>query len=98
MLIKHDLSEIIDNPLIGSSWAAKHGYVYVPDPIMENTIRTYYPDIELEFDEDGNLINITTDKEPEPTTDEKIAALKEENQMLIDCILEMSEIVYGGDF
>lgn len=33
--------------------------------------------------------------EPEPTAEERIAALEEENAMLMECILEMSEIVYA---
>lgn len=33
--------------------------------------------------------------EPEPTTEDKVAALQEENQMLKQCLLEMSEIVYA---
>ena len=32
----------------------------------------------------------------EPTLEDKVASLQEENQFLKDCILEMSEIVYGG--
>lgn len=32
----------------------------------------------------------------EPTLEEKVINLQEENQMLKECILEMSEIVYGG--
>lgn len=32
----------------------------------------------------------------EPTLEEKVTELQEENQMLKECILEMSEIVYGG--
>lgn len=32
--------------------------------------------------------------EQEPTLEEKIAALQEENTMLTACILEMSELVY----
>ena len=32
----------------------------------------------------------------EPTLEEKVTSLQEENQMLKECILEMSEIVYGG--
>ena len=32
----------------------------------------------------------------EKTLDEKVASLQEENQMLKECILEMSEIVDGG--
>ena len=32
----------------------------------------------------------------ELTLEDKVANLQEENQFLKDCILEMSEIVYGG--
>lgn len=32
----------------------------------------------------------------EPSLEEKVTNLQEENQMLKECILEMSEIVYGG--
>lgn len=32
----------------------------------------------------------------EPTLEEKVTSLQEENKMLKECILEMSEIVYGG--
>ena len=33
--------------------------------------------------------------EPEPTTEERIAALEKENTMLLECVLEMSEILYA---
>ena len=32
---------------------------------------------------------------PEPTTEDQIAALQEQNKMLTQCVLEMSEIVYA---
>lgn len=32
----------------------------------------------------------------ESTLEEKVANLEEENKMLKECILEMSELVYGG--
>jgi hypothetical protein len=35
------------------------------------------------------------DAEHIPTTEERIAALEAENAMLMECILEMSEIVYA---
>lgn len=37
-----------------------------------------------------------TPEPPGPSLEEQIEALQEQNQMLTDCILEMSEIVYGG--
>lgn len=35
------------------------------------------------------------DPEPTPSVPEQIAALQEQNDMLTECILEMSEIIYG---
>lgn len=47
--------------------------------------------------ENPNYVPPEPEPEPEPTPslEEQIAELKEQNQMLTDCILEMSEIVYG---
>ena len=33
--------------------------------------------------------------EPVPTLEEQVAELKAQNQMLLECLLEMSEIVYA---
>lgn len=33
--------------------------------------------------------------EPEPTTEERIAELESQNQMLTQCLMEMSQIVYA---
>lgn len=38
---------------------------------------------------------LMNDSPAEPTQEERIAALEEENAMLMECILEMSEIVYA---
>lgn len=44
---------------------------------------------------DGELVYAPVQKE-EPVNDEdRIKALEETNQMLLECIMEMSEIVYG---
>lgn len=32
---------------------------------------------------------------PEPTPEERIAALEEQNEMLTECILELSELLYN---
>ncbi len=43
------------------------------------------------------LEKIQQENQPQdPTLDDKIVSLQKENQMLKECILEMSEIVYGG--
>lgn len=33
--------------------------------------------------------------EPEPTPDDRIAELEAQNQVLIECLMEMSQIVYA---
>ena len=44
---------------------------------------------EYEIFDDG------VEESTEPTAEERIAALEEENAMLMECLLEMSEIVYA---
>ena len=54
---------------------------------------------ELTQEEIAELEKIQQEQEnqlQEKTIEEKLAILQEENQMLKECILEMSEIVYGG--
>ena len=45
---------------------------------------------------DGAVVE-NPDYQPPAGLDGKVAELTEQNQMLTDCILEMSEIIYGGD-
>ena len=45
--------------------------------------------------ENPNYVPPEPEPEPTPSLEEQIAELKEQNQMLTDCILEMSEIIYG---
>lgn len=61
-------------------------------------------DIIAERAEEGEEIPGDDPDEPEAEAktrlqilEETIAGLREENEMLVECILEMSEIVYGGD-
>ena len=54
---------------------------------------------ELTQEEIAELEKVQQEQEnqvQEPTLKEKVTELQEENQMLKECILEMSEIVYGG--
>lgn len=37
-----------------------------------------------------------SDLPQEPTTDERLSALEEQNNTLIECLLEISEIIYAG--
>ena len=46
---------------------------------------------------DVNLFTIEGGEwsEPEPTAEERIAELEMQNEMLMNCVLEMSEIIYA---
>ena len=46
--------------------------------------------------EDPSFVPPEPPPEP-PSLEDQIKELQEQNQMLTDCLLEMSEIVYGGD-
>lgn len=61
--------------------------------ICENGI---YRDATQEEIEEFEKMQQQEQTEQQPTLEEKVADLQEENKMLKECILEMSEIVYGG--
>lgn len=41
------------------------------------------------------LVDNTAEPEPEVTQEERIEALESQNQMLVECLMEMSETVYA---
>lgn len=77
-------------------------YAVVPDDMVQAITETKgFCDIEL--NEDGTEVlyffarpipEIPTE-EPGPTAEERIAELEAQNEMLMSCVLEMSEIVYA---
>ena len=69
----------------------------IRDQELEEKILRGFPNIEWVLDEQGQPIDVTFTVPVEPTLPERIQSLTKENQMLTDCILEMSEIVYGGE-
>lgn len=62
--------------------------------IYENSI--YRDATTKEIEELEKIQQENQNQVQDPTLDDKIVSLQEENQMLKECILEMSEIVYGG--
>lgn len=52
-------------------------------------------DVEADFDGYWALAVTYSPNEPSPTDKERIAQLEAQNAMLTECLLEMSEIVYG---
>ena len=65
-----------------------------------NFFDEWYPEKFLYIDgvvsEDPSFVP-PPEPEPTPSLEDQIKELQEQNQMLTDCLLEMSEIVYGGD-
>lgn len=88
-----------------SAWSSNpygDGYAVVPDEMVADILETRgFCDIEL--NEDGTEIVGFTAREipempeptPEPTAEERLKALEEENALLMQCIMEMSEIIYA---
>ena len=87
-----------------SAWGENpyEDYVVVPDDMVTAIMETHgFCDIVL--NEDGTEVVSFTAREipeipvpePEPTQKERIAELEAQNEMLMSCLLEMSEIVYA---
>ena len=88
-----------------SAWGSNpygDAYAVVPDEMVADILETRgFCDIEL--NEDGTEIIGFTAREipeipeptPEPTAEEQIAELKSTNELLMQCIMEMSEIIYA---
>ena len=87
-----------------SAWGANpyEDYAVVPDDMVQAIMETRgFCDIKL--NEDGTEVVSFTAREipempvptPEPTAEERIAELEAQNAMLMECVLEMSEVVYA---
>lgn len=72
-------------------------YYIIRDIDLEDKIMRGFPNIEWILDEQGRPIDVKFTVPVIPTLPEQVDSLVEENQMLVDCILEMSEIIYGGE-
>lgn len=89
--IKKDKTATISDPIYNDDW-----YV-VDDYELETKIMRGFPNIEFVLDESGAVVDVTYTVQPPKTLPEQVQSLTEENQLLTDCILEMSEIIYGGE-
>ena len=88
-----------------SAWSENpygEDYAVVPDDMVLDIMETGgFCDIEL--NEDGTEVVSFTAKEipeipqeePQPTAEDRIAELEMQNAMLMECVLEMSEIIYA---
>ena len=85
-----------------SSNPYREDYAVVPDELVESIMETHgFCDIELNGD-GTEVVSFTAlpipeipVPEPEPTQEERIAELEAQNEMLISCLMEMSQIVYA---
>lgn len=72
-------------------------YYVIDNPNLEDKVIRGFPNIDFVFDEHEEIVDIIYTVQPPKTLPEQVQSLTEENQMLVDCILEMSEIIYGGE-
>ena len=87
-----------------SAWSENpyKDYAIVPDE-MVTAIQETRGFCDITLNEDGTEIVGFTAREipdipeptPEPTAEERLKALEEENALLMQCIMEMSEIIYA---
>lgn len=98
---EYEIRDIQTNGAWGSNPYGEE-YAVVPDEMVQAILETRgFVDIEL--NEDGTEVVAFTPLEipeipeptPEPTAEERIAELEMQNQMLMECLLEMSEVVYA---
>ncbi len=77
-------------------------FAVVPDDMVTDILETRgFCDIELN-EEGTEIVGFTAREIPEipeaphePTAEERIAELESQNMMLMECLLEMSEVVYA---
>lgn len=74
------------------SMIAEYKQVDIVDgvPVYETVYREMTLEEEAEFERNNPEMPAT-----DPTPEERIAALEEQNAMLVECLLEMSEIIYS---
>ena len=103
MLIAKDKTYTIDDYFLAEN-TTDENYYSANTPELIAKVRRFFPNFDFITDENDWLIDITPIGNYPLTDGEKIEnliteniELSEQNQMLTDCILEMSEILYGGE-
>ena len=92
------------NRMLSSETTVPEGWAVIPEG-ME--LPSSFPFVDIETEEKDGVLTVTsmtarevpesteTEPDPVPTTAEQIAALQEQNEMLKQCLMEMSEVVYA---
>ena len=92
-----ELGGIADAPTTGFTTWRMDGVTQLGDFSDYTTVyRTL--DNAVQLSNDGSVYNepvVPEPGEPQPTQEERIKALEDQNETLLQCILEMSEIVYA---
>lgn len=81
----------------------KYEQLKVPTPIADTDYEfsNWSPEIPSSGDIDANktftaiFVSTLPEPEPEPTLEERLTAVEEQNAMLTSCVLEMSEVIYA---
>ena len=91
-----------ENRMLSSETTIPDGWAVIPEG-ME--LPSSFPFVDIETEEQDGVPTVTSmtareipespETDPAPTTAEQIAALQEQNEMLKQCLLEMSEVVYA---
>ena len=86
-VIHHDNVWDDNGNIVARAWDET---VEVQVPVMGMAYRDATPEEIAEFERQQAEL-----PKPEPTPDERIAQLEAQNQMLTECLMEMSKIVYA---
>lgn len=86
-VVNHDAEYDDDGNITAEAWDET---VEVEVPVMGMVYRDATPEEIAEFERQQAEM-----PEPEPTPEERLAELETQNQMLTQCLMEMSQIVYA---
>lgn len=86
-VIHHDTLWDDNGNIVANAWDET---VEVQVPVMGMVYRDATPQEITEFERQQAEL-----PEPEPSTEERLAELEAQNQMLTQCLMEMSQIVYA---
>lgn len=86
-VIHHEAEHDEDGNIINEAWDET---VEVQVPVMGMVYRDATPEEIAEMERQRAEL-----PEPEPTPEERLAELEAQNQMLTQCLMEMSQIVYA---
>lgn len=91
------------NRIFSKEATPQEGWAVIPESMK---LPSSFPFVDIETEEQDGVLTVTSmtaremppaedTSESEPTLEEKVTALQEQNEMLKQCLMEMSEVVYA---